>query len=98
MKRHFEVVHDRKRPFGCGDCSYTASTRFNLQIHVKRVHERKTIKDTCPYCNKPCIGLDWHIRTYHAELATDLLKTSIDGATIAEYMDDADNKILIFTE
>ena len=98
MKRHFEVVHDRKRPFGCGDCSYTASTRFNLQIHVKRVHERKTIKDTCPYCNKPCIGLDWHIRTYHAELATDLLKTSIDGATIAEYMDDADNKIMIFTE
>ena len=98
MKRHFEVVHDRKRPFGCGDCSYTASTRFNLQIHVKRVHERKPIKDTCPYCNKPCIGLDWHIRTYHAELATDLLKTSIDGATIAEYMDDADNKIMIFTE
>ena len=98
MKRHFEVVHDRKRPFGCGDCSYTASTRFNLQTHVKRVHERKTIKDKCPYCNKLCIGLDWHIRTYHAELATDLLKTSIDGATIAEYMDDADNKIMIFTE
>ena len=99
MKRHIEVVHDKKRPFGCGDCAYTASTRFNLQIHVKRVHERKPIKDTCPFCNKPCIGLDWHIRTYHAaaELATDLLKTSIDGATIAEYMDDAD-KIMIFTE
>ena len=98
MKRHVEVVHDKKRPFGCGDCAYTASTRFNLQIHVKRVHERKPIKDTCPFCNKPCIGLDWHIRTYHAdaELATDLLKTSIDGATIAEYMDDAD-KIMIFT-
>ena len=100
MKRHVEVVHDKKRPFGCGDCAYTASTRFNLQIHVKRVHERKPIKDTCPFCNKPCIGLDWHIRTYHAaaELATDLLKTSIDGATIAEYMDDADNNIMIFTE
>ena len=82
LKRHIEIVHEKKKTFRCSYCAYKSSTGFNLRIHVKRVHERRPLKEICPFCYQPCIALEWHIKTYHAEVATDLLRTSIDEATV----------------
>ena len=82
LKRHIKIVHEKKKPYRCSYCVYKTSTGFNLRVHVKRVHERRPLKEICPFCYQPCIALEWHIKTYHAEVATDLLRTSIDEATV----------------
>ena len=82
LKRHNKIVHEKKKPYRCSYCVYKTSTGFNLRMHVKRIHERRPLKEICPFCYQPCIALEWHIKTYHAEVATDLLRTSIDEATV----------------
>ena len=68
LVRHFKIVHEKIKDFQCDQCNYKTSTGFNLRIHVKRVHERKPLKEMCPHCDKAFIQLDWHIQTYHGEL------------------------------
>ena len=73
LLRHFRIVHEKIKDFQCDQCQYKTSTAFNLRIHVKRVHERKPLKEMCPHCDKAFIQLDWHIETYHGELVTHIV-------------------------
>ena len=68
IKSHVNLVHGNKR-FECDKCDYKSYSNHNLYLHVKRVHEQKSLKEICPECNKECVSLDWHIKTYHTSVS-----------------------------
>ena len=57
-----------KKDKACPHCDYRTSEGFNLRIHIARVHEGKSFKAECPYCNKSVVSLDWHIEKYHKKM------------------------------
>jgi len=67
IKSHLRVVHGDKK-FECDQCGYKTSTKHNLFLHTKRVHDRKPLKEVCPECKKECVNLEWHTETYHTRV------------------------------
>lgn len=67
LKAHIRILHEEKDKYQCGQCGYKTGHKFNLDQHVKK-HEGKPLKEICPQCNKECVSLAWHIKTYHTSI------------------------------
>ena len=63
IKSHMDRFHGELKQ--CHLCDFKTKYPHNLKMHIKTVHEKKPVKETCPHCNKTCVSLDWHILTYH---------------------------------
>ena len=75
----------------CPHCDYRTSEGFNLRIHIARVHEGKSFKAECPYCNKSVVSLDWHLEKYHKKLLDNKVELSQlvnQDLPLAEKMDE----------
>ena len=68
IKVHLGKIHGTKK-FQCDLCEYKSYSNHNLFLHIKRVHEKKPLKEICPECNKECVSLEWHIQTYHTSVS-----------------------------
>ena len=69
-ERHVKNFHSEgAQSHKCELCSYATYSKFNLFIHVRRMHEGKKLKRTCPHCLKEVIKLEFHIRLFHPEFA-----------------------------
>ena len=69
LKQHIRVQHTDKI-HSCDHCGYQARQKYNLTMHIKRVHEGKPLKEICHICEKQCTSLEWHIQTYHTQTQT----------------------------
>eukprot|EP00090_Calanus_glacialis_P017094 TRINITY_DN26719_c0_g1_i1.p1 TRINITY_DN26719_c0_g1~~TRINITY_DN26719_c0_g1_i1.p1 ORF type:complete len:633 (-),score=152.98 TRINITY_DN26719_c0_g1_i1:65-1963(-) len=76
LTRHIKVIHMNQKDKACPHCDYRTSEGFNLRIHIARVHEGKSFKAECPYCNKSVVSLDWHVEKYHKKLLDDKVELS----------------------
>ena len=60
VRRHFEAVHLKLKPFSCHICGYKASDKTLLKIHLKHTHFKE--KAACTICEKvysnPCFNLN----------------------------------------
>jgi uncharacterized Zn-finger protein len=50
LKRHFETVHEKKKPHTCPQCNKTFGRQDVLKKHIKLVHEEATKKFKCEIC------------------------------------------------
>ena len=60
-----KAIHEKIKDFHCSLCDYKTYAKSNLYIHVKRMHEGRQLKESCPHCDKLVVHLEYHIRTYH---------------------------------
>lgn len=68
--RHMKNVHSEgSKIHKCDLCNYATYTKFNLFIHVRRMHEGKKLKRNCPYCLKDVVKLEFHVGLFHPEFA-----------------------------
>ena len=44
LNKHFKIVHEGARPFGCEICAYKASKLSNLNLHRFKMHNIKKLK------------------------------------------------------
>ena len=65
---HKRKVH-AERKYPCLQCSYKASTNFNLKLHVSKSHLgiKDLVKDQCPHCDVQTTNLERHLRIHHPE-------------------------------
>ena len=67
LARHIKTVHENVKDHTCHLCEFRSSNVNNLRVHIKRIHEKRPLKETCPYCNMEVQILEYHIKTYHGE-------------------------------
>uniref|UniRef100_A0A8C4SZ61 GDNF-inducible zinc finger protein 1-like n=1 Tax=Erpetoichthys calabaricus TaxID=27687 RepID=A0A8C4SZ61_ERPCA len=70
LQQHRFGVHSDERRFTCIICDKTFKRQKDIRVHVKRVHEKKSSPQCCPYCNKSISskgGLTVHIRVHTGE-------------------------------
>ena len=67
LGKHMQTMHGHGNPaeFYCDQCSYKTNIKYNLKLHVIRVHEGRYHKKKCPHCLKDFIDLEYHIKTFH---------------------------------
>ena len=68
IAQHMITKHGHGNPieFHCGHCNYKTNKKYNLKLHVTRVHDvGDHYKKTCPHCLKEVIDLEFHIKNYH---------------------------------
>jgi hypothetical protein len=66
MKKHIRHVHLQIKNKVCPFCEYKTYSRFNLNLHVTKMHQGKKMeKQQCLYCYKTPFALDYHMQTYH---------------------------------
>lgn len=41
LRKHSEIVHEKRRPFACGECGWRAGKKEHLKRHVRLIHERR---------------------------------------------------------
>ena len=69
LRTHSRLVHEKSVPMTkCDLCSYQGSSRNNVFMHKKRVHEGKPLREECPHCRRRVIVMSTHISRYHGEL------------------------------
>ena len=66
LEKHMREVHGEMRQ--CDFCEFKSKYPHNLKMHIKTVHEKKPVKETCPHCYKECVSLEWHISVYHPNI------------------------------
>ena len=66
VKNHIKFVHLKFKNIQCLSCDYKTYSRFNLKVHVTKMHEgNKLGKKQCVYCDKATFSMDYHMKTYH---------------------------------
>lgn len=66
VDKHIRQVHLQIKNKICPFCDYKTYSRFNLNLHVTKMHEGKKMeKQQCLYCDKTPFALDYHMQTYH---------------------------------
>ena len=66
VDKHIRQVHLKIKNKICPFCEYKTYSRFNLKLHVTKMHEGKKMeKQQCLYCDKTPFSLDYHMQTYH---------------------------------
>ena len=64
--KHIEQVHQKNKKKICPFCEYKTYSKFNLNLHVTKMHEGKKMeKQQCLYCEKTPYALDYHMKIYH---------------------------------
>ena len=70
LKNHFKTIHEGQKKFKCDVCKKLFSSKNNLEIHVKRVHEEKIYLRCCQFCNarySSYQSLETHIEFVHKD-------------------------------
>ena len=68
LDNHVKIVHMNVKDKQCPDCSYATYSRYNLRMHVSKIHNGKKIeKEACPHCTKVTTNLNYHINIMHNE-------------------------------
>jgi len=69
LMQHMKSVH-APRPFPCDLCEYKARDKFNLRLHVSKMHlgVKDLPKEKCQYCGNETTNLQHHIKLYHRDL------------------------------
>jgi hypothetical protein len=71
IKKHMEQQHLKDKNWtkdeNCPHCSYKSNKKFNLKMHLDRVHGTGLNVQRCPHCNKRTYYLESHMKTYHIE-------------------------------
>ena len=66
VEKHIRQVHLKIKNMMCHFCDYKTYSRFNLNLHVTKMHEGKKMgKQQCIHCDKTPFALDYHMVTYH---------------------------------
>ena len=66
VDKHVRQVHLKIKNKICPFCEYKTYSKFNLKLHVSKMHEGKKMeKQQCLYCDKAAFSMDYHMRTYH---------------------------------
>ena len=69
MKKHIKIVHLQVRNKICMYCDYKTYTKFNLDIHISKMHLGTQIeKQSCGLCTKKTYKMDYHMKVYHPEV------------------------------
>ena len=79
LKKHYDAVHRKLRPFQCKECDYKAYNRSRLTQHVKTVHlQLKPFRcDSCEYSTSRRDHLKDHIKNAHLKMKRH--KCDVDG-------------------
>lgn len=78
LKKHVDV-HHRGQTYNCTECEATYCKRFNLELHIRNVHEQRRIK--CRFCATLLTRKDYyikHIRTSHSDMGAAKMKILIN--------------------
>ena len=72
FRKHMNKMHGEgnQRTFHCERCSYKTNVKYNLKLHVSKVHDRDYVKKMCPHCTKEVVDLYYHMKTYHYDHMT----------------------------
>jgi len=66
VDKHIKRVHLKIKNKICPFCDYKTYSKFNLNLHVTKMHEGKKMeKQQCLYCDKTPFALDYHMQIYH---------------------------------
>ena len=66
LRKHIEIVHERKKDRKCDQCSYATYSSFNLRLHVRKVHEGSDLNyEMCKFCDRTSSNMKLHVSTYH---------------------------------
>ena len=69
LNGHMKHAHDKSfQKIKCDKCDYQSSSRNNVFMHTKRVHEGRPLREECQYCKRKVIVMSTHISRYHGEL------------------------------
>ena len=73
LNGHIKHAHDKSaQKIKCDKCDYQSSSRNNVFVHTKRVHEGKPLREECQYCKRKVIVMSSHLSRYHGELTVKL--------------------------
>jgi len=69
LLKHMKSVH-APRTFACDLCEYKARDKFNLRLHVSKMHlgVKDLPKEKCQYCGDETTNLQHHLQLYHRDL------------------------------
>ena len=68
LMKHEKTVHGITHNYQCNQCDYNSSSNYNLQTHVKRMHNTKTYNcKLCKYSTTFAKTMTVHIRTMHPQ-------------------------------
>ena len=75
MLIHMKNIHDGIRDEVCDLCNYATYSKFNLRLHIAKVHLGTGLtKEQCPHCEKMVGNLKHHLSLYHAEQEEHLIE------------------------
>jgi len=68
LETHIKGIHENIKDQKCPDCSYCTYSRYNLRLHVNKVHlGKKLMKEKCVHCGKETYNISYHIKLYHTD-------------------------------
>jgi len=69
LPKHMKSVH-AKRTYECDLCEYKARDKYNLRLHVSKMHlgVKDLPKEKCQYCDSETTNLKHHIQKNHRDL------------------------------
>ena len=82
LQRHYETVHEKKRPFACSLCDKKFSSKQILERHLFKIHEvnkeEKTekLRYQCSECEFSCLKqskFEQHIYMNHKDIGSNEL-------------------------
>ena len=92
MREHKKAIHSGIRDQLCGQCSYSTYSRYNLKLHIAKVHMRTgLVKEQCPYCEKESTNIAYHIKLYHSEQCNQVVESKFD--TVDSFLLSSDNLV-----
>ena len=72
LNKHVKLVHFQIRNKVCLYCDYRTHTKFNLDIHMNKMHLGKEVKkESCRFCNKTTYKIEHHMKIYHGDILSD---------------------------
>ena len=69
MEKHKLIVHTTQRKHPCNDCEYKAGSKYNLKLHVNKMHlgNNTLPKEECAYCDFQTTNMLHHMKVYHPD-------------------------------
>ena len=69
MEKHKQIVHTTQRKHPCNDCEYKAGSKYNLKLHVNKMHlgNKFLQKEKCANCDFQTTNMLYHMKVYHPD-------------------------------
>ena len=58
LKKHVEIVHEERKKYICGSCSFSISG--NLKVHILNFHDVTRKTENCDHCDESFTNLKKH--------------------------------------